>query len=242
MSTLSLRLAGPLQSWGAASRFTRRATETAPTKSGILGLLAAAQGRRRSDPIEELLNLELAVRIDQQGVLLRDFHTAHHQTTGKSMPLTERYYWSDAVFVAFIGGPRPLLEGLAEALENPAFPIYLGRRSCVPDGRVVLDITDSTVEEALHLCSWQASKHTKRRHREASKVTVAVRADVSVFPDSVAARELNDIPVSWSQEHRQYRSRMVVDTRVDLVLEEENPVKRIVATPDHDPMAFLEDS
>ena len=42
---LVLRLAGPLQSWGSSSRFTRRSTEAFPTKSGIVGLLAAAQGR-----------------------------------------------------------------------------------------------------------------------------------------------------------------------------------------------------
>ena len=99
MSVLKLRLAGPLQSWGAASRFTRRDTEEAPTKSGLLGLLAAAEGRRRSDPIEDLVGLELAVRIDQRGSLLRDFHTAHHQLTGSPMPLTERFYWADAVLL-----------------------------------------------------------------------------------------------------------------------------------------------
>ena len=51
MTVLLLRLAGPLQSWGVKSRFTVRATELAPTKSGIIGMLAAAVGRRRTDPI-----------------------------------------------------------------------------------------------------------------------------------------------------------------------------------------------
>ena len=44
MTVLLLRLAGPLQSWGVKSRFTVRATELAPTKSGIIGMLAAAVG------------------------------------------------------------------------------------------------------------------------------------------------------------------------------------------------------
>ena len=56
MTVLLLRLAGPLQSWGVKSRFTVRATELAPTKSGIIGMLAAAVGRRRTDPIEDLLS------------------------------------------------------------------------------------------------------------------------------------------------------------------------------------------
>ena len=54
MTALLLRLAGPLQAWGAKSRFTVRATELAPTKSGVIGMLAAAVGRTRTAPIQEL--------------------------------------------------------------------------------------------------------------------------------------------------------------------------------------------
>ena len=59
MTVVALRLAGPLQSWGSGSRFVRRTTETAPTKSGVLGLIAAAQGIRRIGSIEHLLKLVL---------------------------------------------------------------------------------------------------------------------------------------------------------------------------------------
>ena len=93
-SVLVLRLAGPMQSWGSSSRFTRRSTEAFPTKSALVGLLAAAQGRRRSDPIEDLAELLFAVRVDQTGQLLRDFHTAHRGDT--SMPLSHRFYREDA--------------------------------------------------------------------------------------------------------------------------------------------------
>lgn len=67
MTVLLLRLAGPLQAWGVKSRFTIRATELAPTKSGIIGMLAAAVGRRRTDPIEDFLSLRFGVRKDQPG-------------------------------------------------------------------------------------------------------------------------------------------------------------------------------
>ena len=40
-AVLVLRLAGPMQSWGADSRFTRRSTEAFPTKSALVGLLGA---------------------------------------------------------------------------------------------------------------------------------------------------------------------------------------------------------
>ena len=239
MSVLKLRLAGPLQSWGAASRFTRRNTEEAPTKSGLIGLLAAAEGRRRSDPIEDLVGLELAVRVDQRGSLLRDFHTAHHQLSGSSMPLTERFYWADAVFTAFLGGPRPLLEGLAEALADPAYPLYLGRRSCVPEGRVFLGIDDVSVAEAVQTCPWQAGyiSDRKARSQEQYTVRVAVQADSSVYPELPPYRELNDVPVSFSPEHRQYRSRMVVSTHVVL----ETGVQESPDSLVHDPFTALGD-
>ena len=46
MATLLLRLAAPLQAWGADSKFETRKTGREPTKSGVIGLLAAALGRR----------------------------------------------------------------------------------------------------------------------------------------------------------------------------------------------------
>ena len=44
MPTLLLRLVGPMQSWGTTSRFDQRDTGKEPSKSGIVGLLAAAMG------------------------------------------------------------------------------------------------------------------------------------------------------------------------------------------------------
>jgi CRISPR-associated protein Cas5/CasD subtype I-E len=74
-AVLVLRLAGPLQSWGLRSSFNRRETNAEPTKSGVLGLLAAAAGMSREDPLDDLIPLRLGVRVDQTGTLLRDYHT-----------------------------------------------------------------------------------------------------------------------------------------------------------------------
>ena len=76
MSTLLLRLAAPIQSWGNDSRFEVRRTGKEPTKSGVIGLLAAALGRSRADSLDDLCSLRFGVRVDQEGQLLRDFHTA----------------------------------------------------------------------------------------------------------------------------------------------------------------------
>ncbi|MDX3388362.1 type I-E CRISPR-associated protein Cas5/CasD, partial [Streptomyces niveiscabiei] len=131
-AVLLLRLAGPMQSWGSSARFARRGTENAPTKSGVLGLLAAAEGRPRDADLSDLAALRFGVRIDQPGSRLRDFHTAHHADTGKSMPLSERFYLSDAVFVAGVEGDPALLRHLYDAVRAPRFLPYLGRRSCPP--------------------------------------------------------------------------------------------------------------
>lgn len=46
MSTLLLRLAGPMQSWGTDSKFDVRRTGREPSKSGVIGLVAAGAGHR----------------------------------------------------------------------------------------------------------------------------------------------------------------------------------------------------
>lgn len=91
MKSLMLKFTGPMQSWAQDSRYRTRAAGTAPTKSGVLGLLAAAQGRRRCEPVEDLVMLEFGVRVDQPGTLERDFQTAYI-TQDKKTQLSYRYY------------------------------------------------------------------------------------------------------------------------------------------------------
>ena len=128
MTVLLLRLAGPLQSWGDSSRFTTRATRREPTKSGVIGLLAAAQGRRRTDSLEDLLTLRFGVRTDQPGSIVRDFQTAmdwaHPKKDGrvKAMPLSNRYYVADAVFVAAVEGDPSLPPGVGRGNQRPGVP------------------------------------------------------------------------------------------------------------------------
>ena len=132
-STLLLRLAAPLQSWGMDAKFEIRRTNREPTKSGVIGLLAAALGRRRDEPVDDLSRLHFGVRVDQEGELLRDYHTASSPKKESERYVTERYYLSDAVFlVGLESADRDLLHSLEEALRFPVFPLFLGRRSCPP--------------------------------------------------------------------------------------------------------------
>ncbi|MEU9417472.1 type I-E CRISPR-associated protein Cas5/CasD [Streptomyces sp. NPDC048272] len=72
---LLVRLAAPLQSWGAVSRFSRRDTHSRPTKSAVIGLCAAALGMKRTDPVDDLAALEFGVRADHPGTPVRDYHS-----------------------------------------------------------------------------------------------------------------------------------------------------------------------
>lgn len=227
MTALLLRLAGPMQSWGDSSRFTQRSTRSEPTKSGVLGLLASADGRRRTDPVEDLAQLRFGVRVDQPGRIVRDFHTAIRWQDKKrpSMPLSYRYYVADAVFVAGVEGDRGLLEGLDEALREPAFPLYLGRRSCPVSGQLSLALIDGGVEAALRDIPWQASLwHRKRQGREVD-LDLFLDAHVTDASDDLVNEVVRDVPLSFDPERRQYGWRNVVRAMPHRV---ENPDSRRV--------------
>ncbi|MET9479075.1 type I-E CRISPR-associated protein Cas5/CasD [Streptomyces sp. NPDC006638] len=71
---LLVRLAAPLQSWGVVSRFSRRDTRSRPTKSGVIGLCAAALGHDRTEDLGELAAVRFGVRADHPGTPVRDYH------------------------------------------------------------------------------------------------------------------------------------------------------------------------
>lgn len=166
-----LRLAGPLQSWGAESRFDERATGTEPTRSGVIGLLAAARGLSRTEPIGPLAELRMGVRVDRPGVLLRDFQTVQWleetlsirggkvdgiRRTAQPTPAAARFYLADAAFtVALEHDNRAFLTDLAHAVLRPRFILFLGRRACLPAEPLVVTaegeplIADEPMESAL---------------------------------------------------------------------------------------------
>ncbi|MEV0943992.1 type I-E CRISPR-associated protein Cas5/CasD [Micromonospora wenchangensis] len=231
MSVLVLRLAGPLQSWGSSSRFTRRGTEIAPTKSGVIGLLAAARGIRRTEPLTELLGLEFGVRLDQPGQLLRDFQTAHSLDGRTSAPLTYRYYLTDAAFLAVLSGERELLHGLADALSRPQFPLYLGRRSCPPAGPINLGVHDLTLDSALTTWPWLAADWYRRK--AASTIRLEIIRDTQ--PNEPVTETVPDEPVSFDPAHRQHTWRSVLRRHVDVT----NDLAERAHVTDHDPLSLL---
>lgn len=238
MSVLLLRLAGPLQAWGASARFVRRTTESAPTKSGVIGMLASANGIDRSDDtaLAPLAALRFGVRIDQPGTRVRDFQTAHHADTGKSMPLSERFYLADAVFVAALEGDPGLLTALHTALRTPAHPLFLGRRSCPPALPPELGLRTVTLAQALQNEPWHAAPWYQKHHRRHDTVQLTVLREAA--PGEHDAETLRDQPLSFDPAHRRHALRTVVTTTVAI------PVHRPArhrSVPAHDPLAALEE-
>jgi len=136
MSVLIFRLEGPQQSWGTRSRFEKRDTHLEPSKSGVLGLLCAALGRPRGQNLEDLAGLKMGVRVDREGRLLRDYHTAQQVRRAEkgiqNTVLSERFYLADASFLVGLEGEVPLLMQIKTALVNPVWALSLGRKSFVP--------------------------------------------------------------------------------------------------------------
>lgn len=208
MSTLLLRLAAPLQSWGVDAKFEKRGTARVPTKSGVLGLVAAAIGIQRNDGegLEMLRSLRFGIRADQEGMLLRDWHTAKSE---KAAYVTNRYYLSDAVFLAALEGEEPLLREIDTALHNPVFPLFLGRRACPPEGRVSLGIrTGKTLVDALREEPWLVSEWQRKKARSSVRLRIVI--DGSEQDESAFYQR--DIPLSFDQTHRRFGYRRVSES------------------------------
>ena len=152
-SYLMIRLYGPMASWGDIAVGEQRPTQGHPTKSAIIGLLAAALGIKREEEdkhLDLMAGYSMAVRVDSEGTLLRDYHTVqvpppqrgrHYYTRRDEMSvpkytmntiLSQRDYRVDAHYtVAITAKEAPYsLQELEAALKQPRYMLYLGRKSC----------------------------------------------------------------------------------------------------------------
>lgn len=172
MPTLLLRLVGPMQSWGTTSRFDQRDTGKEPSKSGVIGLLAAAMGidRQKWIELEPLTRLSMGVRHDRSGVLKKDYQTvgcargdtvikANGKQTAEDEGgiVSDRFYLSDAAFlVALEGEDRDLLKKAHEKLKNPTWPLALGRKSYVPSEPIWIKagLQETSIFETLQSYPW----------------------------------------------------------------------------------------
>lgn len=172
MPTLLLRLAGPMQAWGTTSRFDERDTQLEPSKSGVIGLVCAALGRDRAEEIDDLARLRMGVRVDREGVLMRDFQTATGivSAEGAVKPgrtvVSPRYFLADGVFLAGLeGGDANWLLAIHSALQSPTWPLFLGRRSFPPSQTVWLEdgVRPGGLRDSLLACPRLAEPRSEDR-------------------------------------------------------------------------------
>lgn len=206
---LALLLDAPLQSWGHASRFDRRTTALHPTRSGVLGLIAAAMGINKHDPgeAEQLLRLKpLRVttltlgRQDRWGESLpmrrlEDYHTVTgiRRASGKvdedATVQTYRHYLLDARFGVLLEGQAALVEEIAGCLRDPKWGVWFGRKSCLP-ARPIL-----AAGPGEHSVVW--TELLRRAELPATLKEEDFDRVMEVRPDEPGADRLDDAPVAY---------------------------------------------
>lgn len=161
----------PLVSWS-ESGTALRPTDQVPTWSAIVGLIGAALGLSRTDNrlAQIALDYGMAVEIRRRGLLIEDFHTIQSPERSQSArirastrlqelsvesvhtTITRREYVTDASYsflvVSLSDTPVFSPNEIANALGNPIFPLYAGRRSC-PLGRINATIVKGEMDEVL---------------------------------------------------------------------------------------------
>lgn len=208
LKTLLLKFAGPLQSWGTDSKFETRYTDFYPSKSAVIGMIAASFGYRRheDEKIKKLNDLDFAVRVDQRGNLIRDYQIATaYKPDGRFERnyVTNRYYLEDAIFVVAIGGEDNFIDQIEHSLKNPYFQTFFGKRSNPINPDFILDKTDLGVIESLENLSWQAGNWYKRDFKDKSKVDLEVYIDGDLLEESVS-KFRKDRVESFSQKNRRF--------------------------------------
>lgn len=231
MTTLLLRLAGPMQSWGVQSRFTVRETAREPSRSGVIGLLCAALGRPRDADLDDFARLRMDVRVEREGRLMRDYHTAggSHRADERDYGVrtadgqfkreavtSNRYYLADAEFLVALESEDPdWLHTLHEAVERPHWPLYLGRRAFVPGSPVRGGLQLADAAEVLRAQPWRARSARERdRMREQCEGLTPPRLRLVVECDPDGADVRWDVPLSFAD--RRYAQRTVKTDYVSL--------------------------
>ncbi|MFI3291729.1 MAG: type I-E CRISPR-associated protein Cas5/CasD [Opitutales bacterium] len=174
---LGLVLKAPLQSWGLSGKFDKRTTYAYPTKSALVGMLCAALGKDKYaeefDDLSELNSLAYeCFLVDDKSKKLKKFRymTDFHSIAGgldrgsridrlfmmrsadgkikNDAKITTRDYLQDTTFIVLIGGELDVLEKLSQALKDPKWGVWLGRKSCIASEPICRGLYD-TKELAL---------------------------------------------------------------------------------------------
>lgn len=202
MPTLFLRLRAPMMSWGDHSQFGHRDSRREPTKSAVIGLLCAALGRPRWEPVDDLTTLKMGVRVNKEGVLQRDYHTVQDNMRNKhkaSTTLSDRYYVADADYLVGLEGEAELLSQLDAALLAPHWQLYLGRKSFIPSHPIRVGMVEQPLLLALQTATYE------HRGRKAPPFPLRLVIDAEGGTDT-----RQDVPLDW--QRRRFGRRTVATT------------------------------
>lgn len=207
-----------MQSWGTRSRFGERDTEEEPTKSGVVGLLAAALGRPRSQSINDLACFRMAVRVDRAGHVESDYQTAKgvakaDGSRGDTV-LSRRYYLADASFLVALRGPRALLQEVHDALRTPTWPLYLGRRGYVPSVPpwVPGGLVDDDLVEALE----KAPLGSGPKAKGGDPLSIVIECKPGEDGDL-----RQDLPLSFASGDRRYGTRRIQHRQMEVTADDD---------------------
>lgn len=173
MNYLKLNLSGVLQYFADTDSTTLRTTYNSslyPTKRAIVGLISSAFGYGRGDKrITDLYNtIDIKYHVVSEPVIMEDFQTIkslksqqyymnkfykRNKFNTVSNAVQDRQliknvqYLQDAEYEIYVGGNDKLLQSIYNAMQNPVYSLYIGKRSCVPNKPIVTDFTLFSKEE-----------------------------------------------------------------------------------------------
>ncbi|BAH87633.1 type I-E CRISPR-associated protein Cas5/CasD [Streptococcus mutans] len=231
MKTILLKFAGPLQSWGTNSHFETRHTDFYPSKSAVIGMIAASLGYRRNEDekIRKLNELDFAVRVDQQGNLLRDWHNAKSDKR-KDPYTTNRYYLEDAVFVVAISHQNyAFIQMIEDGLRSPYFQPFMGRRACPLPVDFIVQVTNDSALDSLKQLDWQAATWYMKRQSTDDRISLEIYTD-SYLTGKESYQLRQDKVLSFSQKERKFGFRYESRVRVEVL----NPLWQEQSSTEHD--------
>lgn len=127
------------------------------------------------------------------------------KAVGGGTKMTYRYYLQDMAFAVALQGPQTELDELQQALQNPVWDLYLGRKNCVPTELIGQGVYASS-EEALKQADQLAS------HEERANKRVAAFRVLQGVHEGDEVITLNDVPLQFGSQ-KLYRDRRVTVIR-----------------------------
>lgn len=222
MSALAFYIDAPLQSWGASSKFQHRDTNSFPTKSAVVGLIASALGidkhqAKESELLRPIAVLKLTVvrllRAAIPPTRFTDFHTVGGGYSKKaplwekmSIPpkasgapfgtvITHRAYLTDTTFAVLLEGDSEQLQRIQSALLDPIWGVWFGRKTCLPASPLTPTLGDDRQDALNRLLE------TLPGQSPAPLDAFEYQEEVSASDDANGIFYQSDQPVAFGEHH-----------------------------------------